>query len=233
MDFDRALYDTEDFLERQLGSGATRELTKRKLRRGVREAGRRIRRGGMLFLLLVFALIAADVAGASIGFFTWLVALAAAFFAALFSMLWPTRGERRSARAPGTAEPLDRLAGTREEWLLERCAELPRPALPAVDSILYNLREMQPCLAGLSPNSRLHGETQRLVGEHLPRLVDSYLAIPFEARVPGSENDLRIAQSLDLVAQELHRLCVDVTKERSDGFEVNRRFIESRYGDER
>jgi hypothetical protein len=233
MDLDRALYDTEDFLERQLGSGASRQLAKRKLQRGVREAGRRFRRAGLIFLLLLFALIIADVAGASVGFFTWVFALAGMAMAALFSMLWPTRASRRSTVPAGAAESLDQLAGAREEWLLERCRELPRPALPAVDSILYNLREMQPCLAHVTPNSRLHGETQRLVGEHLPRLVESYLAIPYEARAPGSQNDLRIAESLDLVAQELHRLCVDVTRERSDGFEVNRRFIESRYGDER
>lgn len=234
MDFERRLYDTEDFLERQLGSRATRELAKRKVQRGMREVGRRVRRAAIVFVLLVLALIVADVAGASIGFVTWLIALPTLFLVALLTLTMSTRKRAEPAvLGSGSAQPLDRLASSTEDWLLERCRDLPRPALPALDSILYNLREVQPCLTELPETSHLHGETQRLVGQHLPRLVNSYLALPHEARAPGSENELRIAESLDLVAQELHLLCGKVGEERSSGFEINRRFIESRYGDER
>ncbi len=234
MDFERRLYETEDFLERQLGSRATRELAKRKVKRGMQEVGRRIRRAAFAFVLLLLALIVADVAGASINLVTWIVAIPTLFLVALLTLTMPTRQRAEPvASGAGTGQRLDRLASNTEDWLLERCRDLPRPALPALDSILYNLREMQPCLADLPETSHLHGETERLMGQHLPRLVDSYLALPHEARAPGSENDLRIAQSLDLVAQELHQLCHRVGEERSSGFEINRRFIESRYGDER
>jgi hypothetical protein len=147
-------------------------------------------------------------------------------------MAFPTRGAR-SAQAPSADAvakiPLPTLAERCEQWLLDRCDELPRDALPSADLILARLRHMQPALAGLAPASPLHGEVRRLVGGHLPRLVDSYLALPPEARETGSENGRRLAESLDVVAEEMNRLCGEIDGCRATSFEVEHRFIESRY----
>ena len=231
-ELERALVETEDFLIRQLGSRAAREASKRKLKRGAAEALRRLRRAGLIFVLLLLALVVWAVAVSPIGFFTWLVALPAVFLAAAISMTFATRGARRP-EAPTEAAvariPLPTLAGRCEQWLLDRCEELPRAALPAADLILARLQHLQPGLAELPEGSPLHGEVRRLVGGHLPRLVDSYLALPPEARAPGSENDARIAESLDVVAGELTRLCGEIDGCRAASFEIVHRFIETRY----
>ncbi|HEX8216498.1 MAG TPA: hypothetical protein VF577_03445 [Allosphingosinicella sp.] len=231
-EIERALVDTEDFLMRQLGSSAARQASTRKLKRGAAEAFRRLRRAGLIFVLLILGLIVATAFGAGIGFFTWLVALPVIFLAAALSMTFPTRaGRAPPAPTPEAVAqiPLPVLAEKCESWLLDRCDELPRAALPAADLILGRLRHLQPALADVPASSPLHGEVQRLVGGHLPRLVDSYLALPLDARDARSENNSRLAESLDSVAEEMSRLCGEIDGCRATSFEIEHRFIESRY----
>jgi hypothetical protein len=229
-DVERALLETEDFLHRQLGSAAARELSKRKVKRGMSEVLRRVRRAALIVLVLMAALIGASIF-TSIGFFTWLLAIPTIFLAALISMFWPSRRSRREeARSPaagGAPAELPLLAGRTEEWLLERCQYLPRPALPAADFILGRLRELQPELARVNPQAPVAGEAQRLIGQHLPRLVDAYLELPPHDQ--GGENSRRLAESLDTVAEELDRISEDICRERGLSFETQTRFIESRY----
>jgi hypothetical protein len=233
-DLERRLYGTEDFLRRQLGSRAAREASARKLRRGAAEAFRRARRAALIFAGLILALVAVDIAGASIGFFSWLFALVAIFIASLLSMTVPTRaGRARPPVAPGpdavAKVPLPMLAGRCETWLLDRCEALPHTALPSADLILARLQRMQPALEALPEASPLTAEVRRLVGGHLPNLVDSYLALPPDSRGRGSDNDRRISESLVLVADELNRLCGEIDGCREASFEIEHRFIESRY----
>jgi hypothetical protein len=227
-DIERALLETEDFLHRQLGSQAAREAAKRKAKRGMGEVLRRVRRAALVVLVLMAALIGASIF-TSIGFFTWLLAIPTIFLAAFLSLFWPTRRRRDEVRSPvgqPTAQ-LDLLAGRTEEWLIDRCAYLPRPALPAADFIVGRLRELQPELARINPGAPVAGEAQRLIGQHLPTLVDAYLELPPHAL--GGENAERLTASLDTVAEELDRLSENICRERGLKFETQTRFIESRY----
>jgi hypothetical protein len=125
--------------------------------------------------------------------------------------------------------PLPVLAGRCETWLLDRCEALPHGALPSADLILARLQRMQPSLEALPEASPLTADVRRLVGGHLPNLVDSYLALPPESRGGGSENDRRISDSLGVVAEELTRLCGEIDGCSEASFEIEHRFIESRY----
>ena len=231
-DFDRALGETEDFLFRQLSSRAAREAQKRKVRRGINEVFRRIRRAALLMVGLLAALVGYSIFVDPIGILTWFVALPTVFLASMVALFWPS-SRRREERIEESAQlaHLDVLAGRTEEWLLERCRDLPRAALPAVDTILARLNEMQPDLAAVAPDAPVAGETQRLLGQHLPRLVDTYLALPPSSREVQSENSRRLSESLDIVADELSRLSGEVGRDRSLGFETQHRFIETRYRD--
>jgi hypothetical protein len=122
------------------------------------------------------------------------------------------------------------LAGRTEEWLLDRCGQLPRGALPAVDTILSRLRDVRADLAALPPEAPVAGEARRLLDQHLPRLVDTYLALPPASRDLQSENSRRLSESLDIVADELTRLSAEAGQERAFRFETQQRFIETRYG---
>lgn len=235
-DFDRVLGETEDFLARQLGSRAGREANMRRVREGVGEAFGRVRRAGIIFLVLTFALIVASIAGASVGFFTWLVALPAFVLAALLSLTFPTRASRRRAPPISHEEalqrlPLGTLASRCGQYLSDRASDLPRAALPAADQILARLNQLQPHLHDLPANEPVAGEARRLIGGHLPRLVDTYLALPPNERGAASENSRRISESLEIVADELTELCRNLDECRSSSFQTEHRFIETRYRD--
>ena len=147
-------------------------------------------------------------------------------------MAFPTRGARPpEAPTPEAVAqiPLPALADKCEQWLLDRCDELPRAALPSTDVILARLRHLQPALDDVPEASPVQGEVRRLVGGHLPRLIDSYLALPPEARDQRSENSRRLAESLEAVAEEMSRLCSEIDGCRAASFEIEHRFIESRY----
>jgi hypothetical protein len=102
----------------------------------------------------------------------------------------------------------------------------------ALDRIVYRLRDLQPSLAGVPSESQIGGEAQRLIGKHLPSLVDTYLGLPATERGFHSPNSERLAESLVIVADQLDDLCRRVGEERLMGFETERRFIETRYKDD-
>jgi hypothetical protein len=232
-DLERVLIDTEDFLTRQLGTRAGRQANLRRVQRGAAEAFGRARRAGVIFIGLIFALILASIFGASVGFLTWLIALPAFFFAALISLTFPTRGARRAPAVPREEAlqrmPLGTLTDRCGEYLADRASDLPRAALPAADEILAWLGQLQPHLADLPANEPIAGEVRRLIGGHLPRLVDSYLALPPNERGAASENSRRITESLNIVAGELADLCNNLDACRTSDFATEHRFIETRY----
>lgn len=232
IDFDRALTETEDFLRRQLGSRAARESHKRKVQRGIQEVFRRIRRSALVFVALLTALIAYSIVVAPIGLLTWMFALPTIFLIAALVLFWPSGARRHEAQFDtDTPARLEAAAAETEDWLLRRCQQLPRQALPPVDTILVTLSEMQPALSSLPRNTPLEGEARRLICQHLPRLVDSYLDLPPSARGPRSESTDRLVDSLEIVADELARLSGEIGQNRQLGFDTQRRFIETRYRD--
>ena len=228
-ELERILYETEDFLRRHISSASAQQAKKRRWQRKMREFGRRLRRSAFLLVGLLAALVAYSIFVDPIGFLTWLVAIPTAFLVALVSLLWPTRGSAPEPARPGATIPLDQMAIRVEEGLIDRRDELPGHALPAADAILARLNELQPHLAALAPDSLESGEARRLICQHLPKLVDSYLDLPPSARASGSESSRRFAESLDIVAGELDHLLERCCRDRQLSFETQNRFIESRY----
>jgi hypothetical protein len=234
-ELERILYETEDFLRRTLGTSEQRAAKKRKAQRQWEEFGRRLRRAGLILAVLLVALVAAAIALGGIGFFTWIVALPTAMLVALISMSWPSgRKEPPVAADPSGAPalPLAELAARAEEGLLDRCRELPGRAQGAADAILARLAELQPHLGQLDPQSVLAGDARRLIGQHLPRLVDSYLELPASTRAQNSESSQRFTESLSIVAGELDSLLDTCCRDRQMNFDTHRRFIETRYKDD-
>ena len=184
-ELERVLYETEDFLRRSLGSRDAR-ATPRSASCAAQARGRRCGARSARASLLA-GLLAACSPGASfvgeIGFFDLAGRRSRPPSSSRFvSLFWPTRaagraerdrgGERRrrcrSASSPSRAE----------EGLLDRCDELPGRALPAADAIMARLPSSSRISASSTPASPLAGDARRLIGQHLPRLVDSYLELP-------------------------------------------------------
>jgi hypothetical protein len=208
--------------------------------RGIRSILIRLRRAGITFAALLGGLVVYMIGFGGVGFFTFLLAMFAIMLMSFMVMFFPVRDRSRRARDPterpvvdaGAAVRLDRLTGQTENWLLERCRALPQEAGPALDRIVDRLRDLQPSLATVPAESQIGGEAQRLIGQHLPSLVDTYLGLPVTERGFHSPTGGRLAESLTIVADQLDDLCERVAEERRMGFETERRFIETRYKDD-
>ena len=187
-ELERVLYETEDFLRRAIGSPTRRAAKKRRMQRKMEEIGRRARRSGFVIAGLMLVLLGVSLYSPGL-FLAWIFAVPIILFFGIVLMFQPTRQAsawRHEARLTPQTLPLPELAVRAEEGLLDRCDELPGRALPAADRIMANLREIQPHLHEFGPgDEELAGEIRRLAGQHLPQLVDSYLALPAQTRAVG------------------------------------------------
>jgi len=209
------------------------------LERGVRSLLIRLRRAGLTFAGLLAALVVYMIGFGGVGFFTFLLAMFAILLMTLMVVFLPVRDRGRPSEEwtakpvvdGGAAVRLDRLTAQTEAWLVQRCRALPHQAGPALDRIVFRLRELEPSLATVPSQSQIGGEAQRLIGQHLPSLVDTYLGLPPAERGFHSPTSERLADSLGIVADQLDDLCERIADERRMGFETERRFIETRYKD--
>lgn len=226
---------------RPIGGGPTIDSMQGKLERGLRSVVTRLIRATGTFFGLIAALIVYNMASGWMGFLNLLGALVLIVMASIAIMFLPVRDKGR-AREPeldggpvieGTANVrLDRLAQQTENWLLARCRALPSQASGSLDRIVGRLRDLQAPLAGVKAESPLGGEAQRLIGQHLPSLVTTYLSLPPAERGFHDRSSAELAESLAIVADRMDELCERVAHEKRMGFETERRFIDSRYGED-
>ena len=232
-ELERVLVETEDFLLKTLRSSTARQAKKRRFQKAVNEALRRVRRAAVVFVALLAGLVLWSLFVSPIGFLTWLIAILTAFLVAGITLLYPSRRkpEPSLGDAPATAK-LEELAIRAADGLIDRCDEFPGRALPAAEAIVARLQELAPNLGRLDPVGPEAGDARRLICQHLPRLVDSYLGLPARERAPGSESSNRFTESLGIVAGELDHLLEQCCRDRQLSFDTQHRFIESRYKEE-
>jgi hypothetical protein len=217
----------EDFLRRHVKSKAVREAEKRRQQRRTRELVGRLKRGAAVAGTSGVAVAGYGLALAPVGTAGLIAAGAAAATATAAALFWPS--PRRESAVGGIIQcELELLAAAAEEWLLERRLALPGGASPAIDAVLVALRDLESHLCRLESTDPLAGDAQRLIGEHLPRLLDSYLALPsVEQRLRANVD--RLISSLDTVSDELVRLCREAGRDRLHNFDTQERFIQTRY----
>ena len=230
MGFDVAgmLRQADEFLRRNLKSKAVRAAEKRRAERQSREAERRMKRAALvggasgaaiLGVGTLVAPVAVPVLAAAAG--------GGALVLAFGSLFRPSR--RRSSEGDFSQAELAELPGDAEDWLLARREGLPLDSRPPLDRIFQRLGDLQPHLATLGPNSTAAWEARRLLGDHLPRLVLAYEAIPASAREEETEVRVRLRDGLTTVADALDDLCREVCRDPLMTFETQGRFLESRY----
>lgn len=210
-------------------SRATREAERRARKRQMQELGRRLGRAVAVTGASGVGVLGYGLAVAPVGATGLIAAGAATVAAATAALLWPSR-RRPEGAAALTMVGLGTLTSEAEDWLLRQRGQLPGRASASIDAILRRLHDLQPHLATLDANAPLAGEARRLIGEHLPRLIDSYLGVPSSARDANPEIARRLIDGLGIVAAELQRLCEQVSRDRLISFETQGRFLETRYG---
>jgi len=121
---------------------------------------------------------------------------------------------------------------------LDNLLAVKRPALPApaasrIEAISRQLPLLENRLAQTEILDPLAQDARRLMGKHLPELIERYERVPPDYRRErdgeGLTVDERLVQGLDAAKTALDELGRKLTREDMAAFETQGRFIESRY----
>ena len=203
-------------------------------RRSVRQVGKRAAGFGAAVVALIVATIVFSQVVGAIGLFgLFLVGLATLALLILFSA-WPGEPERV---AYDEKLPPRAVARQLETLLVRRRPALPDPAARRADAIAQRLPLLEQRLAEVDPLDPLAQDAHRLMGRHLPDLLDRYERLdPAYARRPDAEGmtaDQRLVAGLDAACEALDEIGEKLEEEHRRAFETQHRFIESRYKQDR
>lgn len=127
---------------------------------------------------------------------------------------------------------VDRL----DSYLYKARPVLPVPAQAEVDLMLSALPTLKPTLERVGAMDPSAQDARRLMGTHLPNLIDRYLNVPAAYRDrPGADEvsvDQRLVEALRAGRQALDEAGQQLARGDVAAFETQGRFIESRYGEE-
>ncbi|MEM1131876.1 MAG: hypothetical protein AAGH53_02965 [Pseudomonadota bacterium] len=129
-------------------------------------------------------------------------------------------------------ENLDVLAGKTEIWLEHQRPALPAPAVPLIDSIGVQLDQLAPQLQQLDEKEPAAMEVRKLVGEHLPELINGYKQIPPHLRKEernGSTPDEQLVNGLGVIRNEIDTFTRQLANGELDKLAVRGRFLELKY----
>ena len=188
---------------------------------------------GVAIGLLIVATIAFGLIVGPIGFGgLFVVALAMLALLVLFTV-WPNRETKRAEYTDQL--PTKTVVQQLESLLVGERPALPPPAARQVDAISAQLPLLESRLGTLDPLDPLAQDARRLMGMHLPELIDRYERVPtpyrHERDGEGLTVDERLAASLKAANEALGEIGSKLARQDRDAFETQGRFIESRYKD--
>jgi hypothetical protein len=230
---DEAIARFDDVVARY--DGRTRQAGDARRRHYGRMAGsvaRRLANMGMALAALVVATIAFGLVVGPIGWTgLFLVSLLTLGVLVLFSV-WPAEEKRvEYSEAVPTATVIRQL----DSLLVRRRTALPAAAARRVDEISATLPLLESRLGQVDALDPLAQDARRLMGKHLPELIERYERVPAEYRgEPDGEGltvDQRLVASLDAARTALGDLGAKLARSDRAAFETQGRFIESRYKD--
>lgn len=200
--------------------------------RAARSVAKRLGLMGISILALIVATIGFGLAVGPIGWTgLFVVALAVLGILVLFSV-WPAEPERKNY---SEQLPTRTLIQQLDNLLVRQRAALPSPATRRVDAISAQLPLLESRLAELDVLDPLAQDARRLMGKHLPDLIDRYERVPAAYRNErdgeGLTVDERLVASLDTAREALDDIGARLAKDDIDAFDTHGRFIEDRYKD--
>ena len=230
---DEAIARFDEVIARYDGGGRPAAAARRRqIGRTAQGVGRKLANMGMAIGALIVATIAFGLFVGPIGWTgLFVVALATLAILMLFSV-WPNQPKRvaysEDVPTPTLLRQLDTLLAR------ERRA-LPAPAARPIDAISAQLPLLESRLGEMDALDPLAQDARRLVGKHLPELIDRYERVPAEYRHhPDGEGltvDQRLVASLEAARSALDDIGAKLAQGDRDAFETQGRFIESRYKD--
>ena len=124
------------------------------------------------------------------------------------------------------------LAGKTEMWLESQRPALPAPAINLMQGIGLRLDQLAPQLQNLSDNDPAAREVRKLVGEHLPELINGYKRIPETLKRKehgGKTPEQQLVDGLKLIDREIETMTGQISRGELDKLATRGRFLELKY----
>ena len=202
--------------------------------RNVRAVGRRLANIGVALAVLIAATIGFALVVGPIGLTGLFAVVVAMIFIMIFFSVWPTGAEPKRV-AYSDELPTKAVVQQLDSYLVRQRAALPAPAAREVDAISAQLPLLEHRLAELNPLDPLAQDARRLMGKHLPDLIERYERVPASYRHErdgdGLTVDERLVAGLDAAKAALTDIGTRLVNEDRAALETQGRFIESRYRD--
>ncbi|HYG29044.1 MAG TPA: hypothetical protein VD887_02400 [Allosphingosinicella sp.] len=195
--------------------------------------GRRVATMGVAIAALIVMTIGFGLAVGPIGWSGLFVVSFAILAIMILFAVWPAGALRR----PEYSEqmPTKAVVQQLESLLVAERPALPAPAARQADAITKQLPLLESRLSALEPLDPLAQDARRLMGKHLPELIERYERVPaayrHERDGEGLTVDERLAASLRAANEALDDIGSRLARQDRDAFETQGRFIESRYKD--
>ncbi len=236
-DSDRMLADSRQLL-RDNRDGGRHRMAGQSIGRGSRGLRRKVWVKRLTYLAgaILTILVAASVAGIvlnGIGFAgVMAVALAVVIASYVFTRFPKVKVPKRDDLTK-TQDPRQLVART-ELWLENQRLALPPPAVTLVDQIGVQLDGLGVQLDGIDQAHPSAVEVRKLVGEHLPEMVDAYQKIPAQLRREkraGSTPDEQLVESLGKISAEIDSVTRQLAEGSLDTLATRTRYLEYKYGE--
>jgi hypothetical protein len=124
------------------------------------------------------------------------------------------------------------LAGKTEIWLEAQRPALPAPAVTLMQDIGLRLDQLAPQLQTLDENDPAAREVRKLVGEHLPELINGYKKIPDSLKHrehAGKTPAQQLVDGLKTIDREIETMTGQIARGELDKLAVRGRYLEMRY----
>ncbi len=124
------------------------------------------------------------------------------------------------------------LAGKTEIWLEAQRPALPAPAISIVQDIGLRLDALAPQLQTLAETDPASREVRKLVGEHLPELINGFKKIPETLRRQdngGKTPEAQLIDGLKRIDREIETMTGQIARGELDKLATRERYLEIRY----
>ncbi len=223
---------TNDYFARLDGRAPMSGASRRRLARGTTNVVKKATTIGIAVGVLVALTIGFALVVGPIGLNGLFVVSIVTMLAVLVLGLWPSEKPLAPFKEDMPAGAVVQRLGT---LLDRRRAALPAPAARRVDAIHQQLPLLESRLADVNALDPLAQDARRLMGKHLPELIERYERVPANLRherdAEGMTVDDRLVAGLDAAKQALDDLGRKLAHEDLTAFQTQGRFLETRYKD--
>ncbi len=229
---DQAIARFDEVMGR-IDRGSHAQSAARRVRsRRAADVGRKLSNMGVAIGVLIAATIAFGLIVGPIGIGGLFLVASLMFLAILLFSVWP--GDKPVVEYREDM-PNQAVVQRLETLLVRKRPALPAPAASRIDAINAQLPLLENRLAETAMLDPLAQDARRLMGRHLPELIERYERVPTAYRAEkdgeGLTVDERLIAGLDAARNALDDLGRQLAREDLSAFETKGRFLQSRYKD--